>query len=156
MAHLTLKNIQKENIISPLNLIHLLIDEAPHKTLSLPKNKTYLNNMSVEFAEAYFPYIMNKRRGNMHTGGSSGTGSTLQDLIQSIQGNSVSDVDKTKGDGSAQTGKKIDLVNALASIIGNTAANQAANNADSGSLMATLKDHNTFFGINQIIEEEKK
>jgi hypothetical protein len=157
--------IEKDNLISPLNLIKRLVEESPHQTLSLPKNKGDLNNMSVEFAEAYFPHILNRRRGprvtnnnnNNNAGGGGPQGTTLQDLINSLQhfDKNLSDVDKTKGDGSATTGKKRDLITALATLIGPTAAAQAAANPDSGSLMAVLKDHNSFFKMNQLLEQRK-
>ena len=128
----------------------------------MPSNKQELYSLSVKFAEAYFPHAVNSHRGPKQSNSNSkGLGNTLQDLIDAlnhfgVQDNqNVSDVDKSKGDGSARTGKKSELVAALAHIIGTNAASNVATNPDQGSLLATLYDHHSFFGMQQLIENKK-
>ena len=156
-------HIESDNMIGPLNLIKKLINDAPNEALSLPKNTDDLYNMSVEFAQAYFPHIINKRRGGGGGAPSSSSpststlGTTLPDLISALQhftgSGNPSDIDKSKGDNSASTGKKADLIAALSNIIGPTA--MASITPDSNSLLAIMKDHNSFFGMHQLLEQEK-
>lgn len=155
--------IEAANMISPLNLVRKLINDAPDGALSLPKNLGDLNNMSVEFAEAYFPHILNRRRaaaGTSNSGTGKGTqlGTDIDALIAALLhfDKNITGIDKEKGDSTANTGKKTDLVAALSGLIGPEAAAAAATNADPGSLMKILANStDTFFGLQQLIEQKK-
>lgn len=164
--------LESQGIISPLNLVKMLINKSPDKALSLPQNARELQNYSVEFAEAYFPNVINKRKAANAAAASSGGGGGKPDLSKLSPQERYGDdldaminvinhfaknhgVDMTKGDGSVNSGKKRDLMNALAQIMGPAGAAAAEANADSKTLLKVLADHNNFFGMQQLLELEK-
>lgn len=162
--------ISSQGMISPLNLIRALVDESP--SLSLPKNSRELQSYSIDFAEAYFPHIINKRKAANSFSSNNVGGNEKSDLNSMTPQERYGDdldamvnvinhfaknhgVDMTKGDNSVSSGKKKDLMTALSQIMGPSGAAAAAANADSNTLLKVLADHKNFFGMQQLIEQKK-
>jgi hypothetical protein len=159
--------IESQGIISPLNLIKMLINKSPDKALGLPQNTKELNGYSIEFAEAYFPNIINKRKASAASAGSGGKpdvsklspqerfGDDLDSLINVLNHfqKNIKELPASAADNSVVTGgKKAKLVAALQNLIGPAPMAVAP---DPGTPFAKLKDHTTFFGLQQIVESNK-
>lgn len=158
--------IEAQGIVSPFNLIALLVNKSPDKALSLPQNAKEIRNFSVDFAEAYFPNLINKRKAAANqpqqTGGKVDLtsvsdqdrfGTEIDDLVKVLQ-HFDKNLNVKKGGGTATVktgGKKNQLINALTGIVGPVALGKP----DAGSLLDTLADHTNFFGMNQLLEGEK-
>jgi hypothetical protein len=166
--------IEAQGIVSPWNLIKMLVNKSPDKALSMPQNNREIHSYSTEFAEAYFPNIVNKRKAanaSSNSGGGGGGkpdlsklspqeryGDNLDDLINVLNhfGSNNHGIDMKQADGSVTTGgKKAQLITALGSIIGPTAAATAGSSPDANSPLAKLADHTTFFGMDQLMESRK-
>lgn len=141
--------ILASGIVSPWNLLHVLINSSPNKVLTPPANDDNIAKDSVAFAEAYFPDFVarHKRRQNSNDTYVDKGGTTVGDFTKAIDR-----FTKLLSFSDNPRGSKTKVDGLLKTLIGPSAV--AA--IDPGSPVGKLVDHTSFYGMKTIIENYNK